>query len=265
MKVTDAALSATATPVSATQGTSFSGTVATFTDANPLSKASDFTATIAWGDGTAATAGSCGDQRGRRVQGHRNPHVLQDRLVHDHDHDQRRRRLDRECERHGDGESAAAGRHERQPVRGPDGGRHQRHDHRHEPRQRDRGASSGPTNATSLHGQHRDLRSPPPHPAGSAGTVDVTVATAAAVKFGANAATVTTNTATQIAATNPAGSAGTVDVTVTNAGGTSATSANDQFTYAAVPTVTASARARVRLAAARASRSPARRSRTQAP
>ena len=64
VKVTDAALSATATPVSATQGTSFSGTVATFTDANPLSKASDFTATIAWGDGTAATAGTVATNAG---------------------------------------------------------------------------------------------------------------------------------------------------------------------------------------------------------
>ncbi|HXA33178.1 MAG TPA: hypothetical protein VNV87_13030, partial [Acidimicrobiales bacterium] len=40
---------------SATQGTSFSGPVATFTDsANPTNVASDFTATIAWGDGTTS-------------------------------------------------------------------------------------------------------------------------------------------------------------------------------------------------------------------
>ena len=64
VKVTDAALSATATPVSATQGTSFNGTVATFTDGNPLSQASDFTATIAWGDGTAATAGTVATNAG---------------------------------------------------------------------------------------------------------------------------------------------------------------------------------------------------------
>jgi hypothetical protein len=37
----------------------------------------------------------------------------------------------------------------------------------------------------------------------------------------------------------PAGSAGTVDITVTTAGGTSATSAVDRYTYAPVPTVTA--------------------------
>ena len=95
-----------------------------------------------------------GDERRRWVQGHRHPHVPQDRLVHDDDHDQRRRRLDGECERHGDGESAAAGRHERQPVRGPDSGRHQRHDHRHEPRQRDRGQVRDQRGHD--HDQHRD-------------------------------------------------------------------------------------------------------------
>ncbi|MBS0582880.1 MAG: IPT/TIG domain-containing protein, partial [Proteobacteria bacterium] len=51
-----------------------------------------------------------------------------------------------------------------------------------------------------------------------------------AVKFGAtNAASFTVNSATQVTATAPAGSAGTVDVTVTTAGGTSATSAADQY------------------------------------
>ena len=59
-----------------------------------------------------------------------------------------------------------------------------------------------------------------------------------AVTFGATAATgFTVNSATQITATAPAGS-GTVDVRVTNAGGTSLTSAADQYTYAATPTVT---------------------------
>lgn len=42
-------------------------------------------------------------------------------------------------------------------------------------------------------------------------------------------------TATQITATSPAGSAGTVDITVTTAIGTSATSTSDQFTYATAP------------------------------
>jgi hypothetical protein len=62
---------------------------------------------------------------------------------------------------------------------------------------------------------------------------------ASAVKFGAaNAASFTVDNATQITATSPAHAAGTVDVTVTTAGGTSATGANDQFTFVAAPTVT---------------------------
>jgi polyvinyl alcohol dehydrogenase (cytochrome) len=56
---------------------------------------------------------------------------------------------------------------------------------------------------------------------------------ATAVKFGtAPAATFTVISTTQIAATSPPGS-GTVDVTVTTAGGMSATSAADQFSYTA--------------------------------
>ena len=76
----------------------------------------------------------------------------------------------------------------------------------------------------------------------SAGGTSVTItganlANATAVKFGSNTATVNSNTATQIVALAPAGSAGTVDVTVATAGGTSATSPADQYTYAAPPTV----------------------------
>ncbi|MCY0656333.1 IPT/TIG domain-containing protein, partial [Klebsiella pneumoniae] len=59
-----------------------------------------------------------------------------------------------------------------------------------------------------------------------------------AVRFGATTATYTINSNTQITATPPAGSAGTVNVTVTTVGGTSATSAADQFTYVPAPTVT---------------------------
>ncbi|MBS0582315.1 MAG: IPT/TIG domain-containing protein, partial [Proteobacteria bacterium] len=60
---------------------------------------------------------------------------------------------------------------------------------------------------------------------------------ATAVQFGAtNAASFTVNSATSITAVAPAGSAGAVDVTVTTAGGTSATSAADQYTYVAAPT-----------------------------
>ena len=62
---------------------------------------------------------------------------------------------------------------------------------------------------------------------------------ATAVRFGASAATITSDTTTQIVATSPAAAAGTVDITVTTAGGTSGVSSADQFTYVvAAPTVT---------------------------
>nr|WP_269330251.1 IPT/TIG domain-containing protein [Kineosporia babensis] len=61
---------------------------------------------------------------------------------------------------------------------------------------------------------------------------------AAAVKFGGtNATSYTVNSTTSITAVSPAGSAGTIDVTVTNPAGTSPASAADQFTYIALPTV----------------------------
>jgi len=60
-----------------------------------------------------------------------------------------------------------------------------------------------------------------------------------AVRFGAMSATsITVVNSSQITAYSPAGMAGTVDVTVTTAGGISATSAADQFTYVAAPAVT---------------------------
>ena len=57
--VADAPLTAAAVNVSATEGIT-TGPVegASFTDANPNAPLSDFTATINWGDGTAATAGT---------------------------------------------------------------------------------------------------------------------------------------------------------------------------------------------------------------
>ena len=76
------------------------------------------------------------------------------------------------------------------------------------------------------------------------GTTSVTITgadltAASTVMFGGtNATGFTVNSATQITATAPAGSAGTVDITVTTAGGTSATSSADQFTYVAAPTIT---------------------------
>ncbi|MCD9087349.1 Ig-like domain-containing protein [Stenotrophomonas sp. SY1] len=60
---------------------------------------------------------------------------------------------------------------------------------------------------------------------------------ATAVRFGATSASFTVNGANVITATSPAGTPGTVDITVTTAGGTSATNASDQFTYIAVPVV----------------------------
>jgi hypothetical protein len=52
--VSDAPLSATASPFGATEGQAFQGTVATFTDSNPGGAASDYSATINWGDNTSS-------------------------------------------------------------------------------------------------------------------------------------------------------------------------------------------------------------------
>ena len=76
-------------------------------------------------------------------------------------------------------------------------------------------------------------------PAGGATvTITGTALTGATVKFGTVAGTVTANTATSITVTSPAEAAGTVDVTVATAAGTSATSPADQFLYEPAPTVT---------------------------
>jgi streptogramin lyase len=48
--VADAALSGSALPVSASEGATFNGPVATFTDADPNGTASDYSATVTWGD-----------------------------------------------------------------------------------------------------------------------------------------------------------------------------------------------------------------------
>jgi hypothetical protein len=63
---------------------------------------------------------------------------------------------------------------------------------------------------------------------------------ATAVSFGsAGDGKITADSSTQVTATSPAGSAGTVNVTVTTKGGTSATSKADEFTYVApAPSVT---------------------------
>jgi Fibronectin type III domain len=59
VKVQDAPLTAvTGVPVSAIPGVAVKAKVATFTHANPAGAASDYTATITWGDGTASTTGT---------------------------------------------------------------------------------------------------------------------------------------------------------------------------------------------------------------
>jgi hypothetical protein len=56
--VHDAPLTATGVTLSAIERQAFSGTVASFTDANPGGQATEFSATIDWGDGTPATVGT---------------------------------------------------------------------------------------------------------------------------------------------------------------------------------------------------------------
>lgn len=84
--------------------------------------------------------------------------------------------------------------------------------------------------------------SPTSGPVAGGSTVTITgtaLTGATAVKFGsANATGFVVDSATQITAVSPAAAAGVTDVTVTTIGGTSAISANDQFTYVAAPTIT---------------------------
>ena len=56
--IADAAIGSTGTNISATAGTPFTGTVATFSDNNPQATCADYTITINWGDGTTS-AGTC--------------------------------------------------------------------------------------------------------------------------------------------------------------------------------------------------------------
>ena len=57
-EVDDAPLSATAVAVTSPEFSTFTGVVATFTDADPNGAISDYTAMIDWGDGSSATVGS---------------------------------------------------------------------------------------------------------------------------------------------------------------------------------------------------------------
>ena len=79
-----------------------------------------------------------------------------------------------------------------------------------------------------------------PTPGGTTVTVTGTnLDGATMVLFGGTAATILSDTATTIVVASPSHAVGTVDVTVTTAGGASATSSADQFTYyVPAPTVT---------------------------
>jgi uncharacterized repeat protein (TIGR01451 family) len=63
------ALTGAGTTISAVQGNSFSGTVASFTDSNTSAGAGDFTATIDWGDGTTTAGTVSGSAGSFTVQG----------------------------------------------------------------------------------------------------------------------------------------------------------------------------------------------------
>ena len=70
VKVRDAPLTSSPVNFTAVAGAQFSGPVATFTDANPGGKLSDFTATIVWGDGTSSSGtATAGDGGGFVVNG----------------------------------------------------------------------------------------------------------------------------------------------------------------------------------------------------
>ena len=55
LTIPDAALTSAGTSVTAQAGTAFTGTLATFTDADPGGTASDYSATINWGDGSISS------------------------------------------------------------------------------------------------------------------------------------------------------------------------------------------------------------------
>lgn len=62
------AVAVTADAISATAGSSFSGTVATFSSTDPTALVSEFTATINWGDGTAVSVGTISQPGGVGTQ-----------------------------------------------------------------------------------------------------------------------------------------------------------------------------------------------------
>jgi hypothetical protein len=62
-------LTGTGVPINASQGVSFTGSVATFTDTNTANTSGDFTATINWGDGTSDTGTVSGGNGSFTVSG----------------------------------------------------------------------------------------------------------------------------------------------------------------------------------------------------
>src|SRR6202008_3414877 len=67
--VMDAALAGTGQSVIATEGSAFSGVVATFTDVNPAPPPTDFTATITWGDSATSLGTISGSAGSYAVSG----------------------------------------------------------------------------------------------------------------------------------------------------------------------------------------------------
>ncbi len=81
---------ATGVPVSATADAQFNGTVATFTEAVPDTVASDYTATIDWGDGTSTTAGTISAASGGGFAVSGSHTYASGGAYHDQRHDHRR-------------------------------------------------------------------------------------------------------------------------------------------------------------------------------
>lgn len=69
INVADATLSATGTTINGTEGYSVTAVVANFTDADPAGTASDYTATIDWGDGTTSAGTIAAAGSGFQVSG----------------------------------------------------------------------------------------------------------------------------------------------------------------------------------------------------
>jgi hypothetical protein len=107
-------------------------------------------------------------------------------------------------------------------------------------------ATASPAKAFSTLAEVPAVTAVDPAKGPAAGGATVTIAGtdlsgATAVDFGpSNPAAIVSNTASQIVVTAPAGTPGAVDVTVTTAGGTSATSAADEFNYVAPLSLTIS-------------------------